>query len=466
MEEIDIEKSRVQIIRTINMEHTGPVIYWMDRDMRFTYNHAFDRALEIAKQKNRVCEVWFNYDPDFLGGSGRQQWFKKGILTDLVKQAEDKNICFKIFVSSDAITEMISLFKKLHVCHVVTDFSPLKTQRAWKESVCQGGNYGFEIVDTHNIIPVWVTSIKQEFAARTIRPKIHKYMNIVKKYDKKNHKELLSFQKQFFSKDLLVKTQNIINTIVIGDLKGGVLELFPKNNINEPYTLLKKLIGHNNYDTTRNNANEQGVSGLSPYLHYGVIAAQEIFELVAGEMIGTSKDSFLEELIVRRELSDNFCYYNKNYDSLKGAAPWALQTLDDHRTDIREYIYTKKEFEEAKTHDELWNACQNEMIQTGKMHGYMRMYWAKKILEWTQTPEQALKVAIYLNDTYEFDGRDPNGYVGCLWSIAGLHDRPWFTRPIFGLVRYMARSGVEKKSDVKQYIIRWVRNNDNSRTLY
>ena len=169
----------------------------------------------------------------------------------------------------------------------------------------------------------------------------------------------------------------------------------------------------------------------------------------------TSVTAIIEELIVRRELADNFCFYNPQYDSVEGFPEWAQKTLAEHAHDPREFAYTKKQFEDAKTHDELWNAAQREMTIHGKMSGYMRMYWAKKILEWTPSPKDALRIAIYLNDKYEIDGRDPNGYVGMAWSIGGVHDRPWFTRPIFGTVRYMARSGCEKKFDVEKYITQW-----------
>jgi deoxyribodipyrimidine photo-lyase len=165
--------------------------------------------------------------------------------------------------------------------------------------------------------------------------------------------------------------------------------------------------------------------------------------------------AFLEELIVRRELADNFCFYNKNYDSVEGFADWAKKSIAKTRTDKREYLYSLEEFEASRTHDPLWNAAQSEMVQSGKMHGYMRMYWAKKILEWTESPEMAMRVAIALNDKYELDGRDPNGYAGIAWSIGGTHDRAWFSRPVFGTIRYMARSGCEKKFDVPAYIARW-----------
>ncbi len=165
-----------------------------------------------------------------------------------------------------------------------------------------------------------------------------------------------------------------------------------------------------------------------------------------------AKDTYLEELIIRRELSDNYCLYNPHYDTVEGFPAWAKTTLNAHRNDPREFVYSYEEFDHGETHDALWNAAQLQMVRTGKMHSYMRMYWAKKILEWSKTPEDALATAIALNDRYELDGRDPNGYVGVAWSIGGVHDRPWFNRPIFGAVRYMNANGCAKKFDVNRYI--------------
>jgi deoxyribodipyrimidine photo-lyase len=167
---------------------------------------------------------------------------------------------------------------------------------------------------------------------------------------------------------------------------------------------------------------------------------------------GESRESYLEELIVRRELSDNFCFYNGKYDALEGFPAWAQRTLNEHSGDEREHEYELEKLENAETHDDLWNAAQMEMVQNGKMHGYLRMYWAKKILEWSGSPEEGLQMAIYLNDRYELDGRDPNGYVGCAWSIGGVHDRAWFERPIFGKVRYMSYNGCKSKFNVDRYI--------------
>jgi deoxyribodipyrimidine photo-lyase len=163
-------------------------------------------------------------------------------------------------------------------------------------------------------------------------------------------------------------------------------------------------------------------------------------------------EPFLEELMVRKELSDNFCYYNSNYDSIRCFPDWGREALEKHGRDRREYIYTQEELERGRTHDDLWNAAQSEMVNLGKMHGYLRMYWAKKILEWTESPAIAQQTAVYLNDRYELDGRDPNGYVGIAWSIGGVHDRAWKERPIFGKVRYMSYNGASKKFDIEHYI--------------
>jgi deoxyribodipyrimidine photo-lyase len=207
------------------------------------------------------------------------------------------------------------------------------------------------------------------------------------------------------------------------------------------------------YEKHKNDPSLNGQSQLSPYIHFGQLSTQRI-ALSISSMDPDEKysTSFLEELIVRKELSENFCWYNKSYDSTDSFPSWAKKTLADHENDIRPYIYSLEEFELANTHDSLWNAAQKELILTGKMHGYMRMYWAKKILEWTHTSEEALRICIHLNDLYSLDGRDPNGYAGIAWSIGGVHDRPWFTRPIFGMVRYMNDTSLLKKYDCSDYI--------------
>jgi deoxyribodipyrimidine photo-lyase len=218
---------------------------------------------------------------------------------------------------------------------------------------------------------------------------------------------------------------------------------------------LDKTLAH--YENTRNDPNAKGLSHLSPYLHFGQIAPQRVAleTMQVTEEIGEQKRAFLEELVVRRELADNFCFYNALYDSFEGLPRWAKESLDKHKKVPRDPLYSYEDFEFSRTHDPLWNAAQTQMRHSGKMHGYLRMYWAKKVLEWTVSPEEAIAWAIQLNDTYELDGRDPNGYTGVLWSIGGLHDRPFKERPIFGKVRYMSYKGCQRKFDVNLFIAQW-----------
>jgi deoxyribodipyrimidine photo-lyase len=201
----------------------------------------------------------------------------------------------------------------------------------------------------------------------------------------------------------------------------------------------------------RNDPTVDFLSNMSPYLHFGQISPLSI-ALKVSRTKGLAKDAYLEELIVRRELSMNFIFYNEKYDSFEGAIPpWAQKTLKAHQRDKRPYLYSLEELETAETHDPYWNAAQKEMVVTGKMHGYMRMYWGKKILEWSKTPEEGFRAALYLNNKYELDGRDPNGFTGVAWCF-GKHDRPWGEREIFGNVRYMNAGGLKRKFDADEYV--------------
>ena len=192
-----------------------------------------------------------------------------------------------------------------------------------------------------------------------------------------------------------------------------------------------------NYGSSRNNPNEVALSDLSPWVRFGQISMQSaaLYVKSKGKRYKEGVDAFLEEGIVRRELAENFCYYNSHYDSIKGAADWAKKTLDDHRKDVRDYVYTRQQLERARTHDDLWNAAQLQLVHEGKMHGFLRMYWAKKVLEWTNNPETALREVLRLNDRFSLDGNSPGGFVGAMWSVAGVHDRAWAERPVFGKIR-------------------------------
>lgn len=210
-----------------------------------------------------------------------------------------------------------------------------------------------------------------------------------------------------------------------------------------------------NFSSLRNNPNiENAASNLSPYMNFGQLSAQRVV-LRVKKSGKTDIGVFVEEAVVRRELADNFCYYQPNYDNIDGCYGWAKITLEAHKADKRAYVYTIKQLEEGKTHDVLWNAAQMQVVTRGKMHGFLRMYWAKKILEWTKSPEDALEAAFYLNDHYQLDGCDPNGVVGCMWSICGTHDNAWAERPVFGKIRYMNYEGCRRKFDVDKFVLKY-----------
>ena len=377
-------------------------------------------------------------------------------LKKVEKDLTELNINFKLIKGNPK--EAIAHFVNQNKAGVlVTDFSPLKIGRDWRGEIAKKVSCAMFEVDAHNIIPAWVTSSKQEFGAYTIRPKIHKLLP--------EYLENFPKLKKHTGPTLRILEENLWPS-VLSDIKLESGEV-------AAHQALQDFIKHKlpNYDLERNDPTKDVQSNLSAYLHFGQISAQRVAievlkasgrpldEVMLPDRNGSKRESneaaFLEELIVRRELSDNFCFHNKNYDNIDGFPQWAKQSIAGHADDEREYIYTAKEFEHAKTHDELWNAAQNQMVKTGKMHGYMRMYWAKKILEWTSSANQAMDIAIYLNDKYQLDGRDPNGYAGISWSIGGTHDRAWFDKPVFGKIRYMNYNGCKAKFDVKAYINKW-----------
>jgi len=297
-------------------------------------------------------------------------------------------------------------------------------------------------------VPCRKASPKAEFGAYTLRPKIKRLLS-----------EFLTgfseLQQQQNAPQIEGNYPSVREAYALATFDSSVTAI--KNIVpgeDAALNALRHFISHKleGYAVNRNNPCIDGQSGLSPYLHFGQLSAQRVAWEVSLLPDSPDKDALLEELIVRRELTDNFCFYNPHYDSPEGFPEWVRKDIDLHRNDEREYLYTRNELEAATTHDPLWNAAQTEIVRTGKMHGYMRMYWAKKILEWTPSVETAMQYAIYLNDKYSLDGRDPNGYAGIAWSIGGVHDRAWFPRPIFGKIRYMSYSGCKSKFNIAAYM--------------
>ncbi|UCE79352.1 MAG: deoxyribodipyrimidine photo-lyase [Nitrospiraceae bacterium] len=426
----------------------GPVIYWMSRDQRINDNWALLYGQRIALKQKSPLVVAFCLVPHFLEATIRQYGFMLKGLKELEAGLLKKNIAF-VLTTGTPEKQIPLLVKQLGAACLITDFDPLRIKRKWKAAVAKKINILFHEVDGHNIVPCWITSPKQEYAAYTIRPKINKLLPEFLKKIPSVKKHPFSFE----GKADPVKWQDVHASLRIDQCVKEIDWLQPGEKAAKK--ILKNFVDKKlkMYDTQRNDPTVDGQSNLSPYLHFGHISAQRIaLYIQESDAPKKDKDVFLEELIVRRELSDNFCFYNEHYDTVDGFPSWAKESLKKYRKKPREYLYSQKQFELAETHDDLWNAAQHEMVTKGKMHGYMRMYWAKKILEWTKSPDQAMEIAIYLNDKYELDGRDPNGYTGIAWSIGGVHDRAWNERRVFGKVRYMSYNGCKGKFDVKKYI--------------
>ena len=442
-----INEKRIRLLQN-GADIKGPVIYWMSRDQRMHDNWALLYAQDLALEIKEPLIVIFCLLPGFLNATLRQYGFMLKGLEILEKELADYNIPF-FLLKGEPGNEIPEFIKSVKAGTLVADFDPLKIKRIWKREVAKKIKIPFYEVDAHNIVPSLYVSGKEEYGAYTIRPKIYKALPefLVDYPEIKNMKKFESVGNRKINWQQVEESLMIDRDIKEVDwIKPGFKNAVEQLN----YFLENKF---DNYAFDRNDPVKDGQSNLSPYLHFGQISAQRIaLEVIRINGNMESEKSFLEELIVRRELSDNFCYFNKNYDSFNGFKDWAKDSLMKHKKDKREYAYTLEQFEKAETHEDLWNAAQMEMVQTGKMHGYMRMYWAKKILEWSDSPEQAMKISIYLNDKYELDGRDPNGYTGCAWSIGGIHDRAWNERDIFGKIRYMNKNGAKRKFNISEYI--------------
>lgn len=442
-----IDERRVQRLNQ-RKDEPGPVIYWMSRDQRVRHNWALLFASLKANQLGQPLEVVFTLAPGFLDAPMRHYDFMFRGLREVERNLRSMGVALTVLYGEPNET-LPEYAAKRNAGVIVADFSPLKLVRGWKRAVSPRLSCAFYEVDAHNIVPCWLASPKQEYAARTIRPKLNalrnEFLTDFPEPELWNQPDKLPLPVKWDEIETLLKIDRSIKAVP--GLEPGELAA---------ETRLRDFVDGrlSRYADERNDPNSGAVSGLSPYLHFGQLSAQHAALEAARSSTAAeaSREAFVEELFIRRELSENYCYYNERYDSYDGIADWAKATLMKHADDRRDAIYTPEQFERAQTHDPLWNAAQAQLLEAGVIHGYMRMYWAKKILEWSATPASAFDIALKLNDRYAIDGRDPNGYVGVAWSIGGLHDRPWTERPVYGTIRYMNSNGCKRKFDVPRYI--------------
>lgn len=384
----------------------GKIIYLTEREIRAKDNFALQFALQKSEELNLPLKIIY---PKIIYDYQQKQEF----IDNQIDQAKTlfRNIGLDFEIIEKTPHEII---KNINPAILIIDFNPIL-----KRDYLKKADFKIFEIDSHNIVPARFISDKQEYSASTIRRKI--YYNIC------------SFLTEF---------RNLTSKKVEADY---VLEDFINNKLQY-------------YSETKNNPSADVTSGLSKYLNLGFISSQRIaLEVIKSSVKDINKEAFLEELIIRKELADNFCLHAHSFKDFSSIPNWAKMSLNNHKYDIRPYIYSLEMLENANTHDKLWNATQAQSIKEGTIQGYLRMYWAKKILEWMSTPDEALKVAIYLNDKYAYDAPSANGYVGILWAIGGLHDRAFADYPVTGKIRRMTYDSMKKKYDLSNYIKKYTK---------
>jgi deoxyribodipyrimidine photo-lyase len=420
----------------------------MQANHRVEHNWALTYAIELANKMDIPVVVYFGLTPDFPEANQRHYWFMLEGLAEVCSALVKMGIKFVVKIGS-LVQNLIELSKKASL--VVVDKGYLKTNKSWYKLAAETVPVSLIQVEDNLIVPVEEASDKEEYSAATLRPKLLAKLNDFLDLPGTLSPNRSSMRLKLESVDIsdthealsamsIDRTINKSSYFVGGTSKAKALfEFFYQRGIET-------------YEETGGNPENNVASNLSPYLHFGQISPIYIALKILKTNFSESH-RFLEQLIVRRELAINFVNYNPNYDSFLGLPKWAQETLSKHQYDLRIVTYSLQELENGVTHDAYWNAAQREMVKTGKMNGYMRMYWGKKIIEWTQNPQTAFTWALYLNNKYEIDGRDPNGYAGVAWCF-GKHDRPWKNRAIFGNVRFMNDKGLERKFDMTKYLYR------------
>lgn len=434
------------------------VLYCMEASQRQEFNHALEFSIYKANYyKKPVLVVFFITDKYKFSNQRYYRFIIEGLIK-LKKDLKDRGINFLI-IKDDYVNGCIKLSKE--ACLVVLDKNYLKTQRLWRRKVADFVNVCVYEVESDVIFPIQFLFNKSIPYAFLYRDKVEKFFDYFLL-------EVKHFEPIIKSNDLNIYLDNVIDfnevqeylNILNIDKSISTVEKYYQGGSDIANKLLKEFIEKKLpfYKDNRSDPTLNYTSNLSPYLHFGQISPLKIvIEILKYyDKRDENVKSFFNELIVWRELARNYVYYNEFYNQYEGVPLWARKSLEEHLIDKREYLYTLEELEQGKTHDEYWNAAQQELLITGKMHNYMRMYWAKKIIEWTEHPKQAFDIVCYLNDKYLLDGRDPNGYAGISWCF-GNFDRPFKERKIFGKIRYMSYKNLTQRFDVKRYLNRFLK---------
>jgi deoxyribodipyrimidine photo-lyase len=431
------------------------VLYWAQMNRRVDSNHALQRAIQLGNDLNLPVLYYEGLTCTYTEADDRMHTFILEGVPETQKRLERLGIGYCFYLRRRRADPNDTLYRLAEdaACVVMDDYPAFIAARHNSRVPARLG-VACEAVDSSCVVPMSVRP-KREYAAYTIRPKITR---LLPKYLEPCPEVAVQrrWKGQTPEFHTVVTGASVAAQVASCEIDHSVPPslTFRGGRLAAERTLNRFLDDRlRRYARDRNNPAAQATSGLSPYLHFGQISTLEV-ALAARRHAAEHQlivDEFLEELIVRRELAFNFARHTEEPARLANLPDWARQTLQEHAADTRDPVYSPRQFEEAATHDELWNACQKELRLRGKIHGYYRMYWGKKIIEWSPTCEEALETMVRLHDRYALDGRDPNTYTGILWCF-GLHDRPWHRRPVFGMIRYMGLEGMRRKTDVAAYL--------------
>jgi deoxyribodipyrimidine photo-lyase len=434
-------------------EDGGSIVHWMQRAVRIVDNPALDVAIEAGNLLDLPVVVFFSVIPNYPGANLRHYHFLQQGLRDVAQDAAERGVGFVVRRHPDNSLE--AFVEEVRAALLIGDENPCREPERWRKVLARRLRLPWWTVDADVVVPSRVFG-RTYFLLHHFRPHLQRQLprflveaeKIRPRHEWNAPKTLACFS---LADDITSGFTKLDRTVRPVDTFAGGTHAALKR--------LREFVHHDltDYEMQRNHPEVKGTSRLSPYLHFGNISpitiALAVDEAVKqGRASAAARDRYLDQLIGWRELSILFVRYNENYDNWQCAEPWAQRSLREHARDPRLQRYNLEQLERAETHDGLWNAAQREMVDTGWMHNYMRMYWAKKILEWAPDHATAFDWAVILNDKYELDGRDPNGYAGIAWAIVGKHDRPWFDRPVFGLVRTMTAASIAKKFDATAYM--------------
>ena len=448
------DNARVKVRRGGEPDAQGKcVVYWMQRAQRGLDNHAVNLAVEVANELGLPLLVYFAGISNFPHANLRHYIFLQEGLRDVEQDLAARNIAFVMRRAPHESHEQLLKDAEAAIC--IGDENPMREPESWRKHLAEVLRIPFWTVDTDVVVPSKLID-KAQYGAYTIRPRLYKLLpEYLIPYENPHAQHAWTRPEGFLADSLeedMTRDWKDLDRSVQGSptLHGGMhlglerLELFCTKMLRD-------------YEVQRNKPECDGTSSMSPYLHYGHVGPQTIALAVASAAerdpsLKSAKESYFNELIAWRELAINFVWHTDKYDSAECAEDWARKTIAEHARDEREHLYTVEQLERAETYDELWNAAQIQMVEHGWMHNYMRMYWAKKILEWTPDADAAMQACVYLNDKYFIDGRDPNGYAGIAWAIVGKFDRAWGSRAVFGKRRFMSGASTGRKFDSKLYI--------------